>query len=163
MHDDPALDKLRERIGAAPLGPAVEERGTVIALAHGLATVSGLMGAGLNEILIFEGSARALVLTMEEDRLNAAFLDPADGIAAGSAVIRSGCIASVPVGPALLGRVLDPLARPLDDMPAPDATEALPVERHARRSSTATSWRNRLPPAFWSSTRCSPSGAASAS
>jgi len=128
---DPALAALTARIASAPLGPALEERGTVAAIADGLATVTGLPGAGLNEIVTFATGARGFVLTLEEDRLHAALLDPMAGIAAGGAVQRTGEVISVPVGPALLGRVLDPLGRPLDDLPAPDAVAHLPAERPA--------------------------------
>lgn len=128
---DPALAALKARIAAAPLGPALEERGTVAAIADGLATVTGLPGAGLNEIVTFATGARGFVLTLEEDRLHAALLDPMAGIAAGSAVQRTGEVISIPAGPALLGRVLDPLGRPLDDLPAPEAVAHLPAERPA--------------------------------
>lgn len=80
----------------------------------------GLPGAGLNEILVFDSGARGFVLALEENEVQAAFLDPADGIAAGDTVTRSGEVLSVPVGDALLGRVLDPLGRPLDALPAPE-------------------------------------------
>jgi len=126
-----ALDALKSRIAAAQLGAAPEERGTVIATADGLAHLSGLPGAALNEILMFEGGARGFVLGLEEDAVQAAYLDAAAGISAGSAVTRTGDVLSVPVGEALLGRVLDPLGRPLDGLPPPEATERLPAERPA--------------------------------
>ncbi|MCC0062914.1 MAG: F0F1 ATP synthase subunit alpha [Defluviimonas sp.] len=129
--DDAGLERLRGRIAEARLGAALEETGTILALADGLAEVGGLQGAELNEIVIFVTGARGFVLTLEEDRLHAAFLDPPDGVEAGSSVARSGHIASVPVGEALLGRVLDPLGRPLDEAPAPGCTETLPAERPA--------------------------------
>ncbi|MFI0396111.1 F0F1 ATP synthase subunit alpha [Paracoccus jiaweipingae] len=128
---DPAREALRQRIDHATLGPEAAECGSVVSISDGLATVSGLPGAGLNEVLIFGGTTRGFVLTLEEDRLHAAFLDPASHITAGTGVTRSGQVLSVPVGPGLLGRVLDPLGRPLDDAPPPDATRTLPAERPA--------------------------------
>ena len=128
---DLQLAALQSRIDAAVLGPGVEEHGTVAAIADGLATVTGLPGAQLNEVVLFDNCARGFVLTLEEDRLHVAFMDPMDGIAAGARVTRSGELASVPVGPALLGRVLDPLGRPLDGLPAPQCDEQLPAERPA--------------------------------
>jgi F-type H+-transporting ATPase subunit alpha len=128
---DPAIADLRARIGKARLGPAAEERGTVAAIADGLAVVVGLPGAELNEIVIFAGGAHGFVLTLEEDRLHAAFLDPMTGVTAGTSVSRTGRIASVPVGEALLGRVLDPLGRPLDGRETPLCPENLPAERPA--------------------------------
>jgi len=128
---DPQLAALQSRIDAAVLGPGVEEHGTVSTIADGLATVTGLPGAQLNEVVLFDNGARGFVLTLEEDQLHVAFMDPMDGIAAGARVTRSGQLASVPVGPALLSRVLDPLGRPLDGLPAPQCDEHLPAERPA--------------------------------
>lgn len=128
---DAALDALKSRIAAAQLGAAAEELGTVIAIADGLARLSGLHGAELNEVLAFEGGARGFVLALEEDQVQAALLDTAEGIAAGCTVKRSGEVLSVPVGKALLGRVLDPLGRPLDELPPPETGERLPAERPA--------------------------------
>ncbi|MCB1346556.1 MAG: F0F1 ATP synthase subunit alpha, partial [Rhodobacteraceae bacterium] len=115
---DPALAPLLGTIANTPLGPEASERGTVLSLADGIARVDGLPGAGLNEVLIFDTGARGFVLSLDEDSLHAAFLDPGVGVGAGSVVRRSGAVLSVPAGAALLGRVLDPLGRPLDDRPA---------------------------------------------
>lgn len=128
---DAALEELKSRIAAAELGAAAEERGSVIAIADGLARLAGLPGAGLSEVLVFDGGARGFVLALEEDEVQAAFLDSAEGIVAGAHVTRTGEVLSVPVGEALLGRVLDPLGRPLDDLPAPEVDDRLPAERPA--------------------------------
>lgn len=128
---DPSIDTLRARIEAAPLGPAAMEQGTVAAIADGLATVIGLPGAQLNEVVVFSGGARGFVMTLEEDRLHVAFLDAMTGVSAGSTVMRTREIAALPVGDALLGRVLDPLGRPMDNGQAPDCAETLPAERPA--------------------------------
>ncbi|MBS0126025.1 F0F1 ATP synthase subunit alpha [Thetidibacter halocola] len=134
MADRPAdapLDALRARIASARLGPEAQERGTVTAIADGLAQVAGLPGAGLMETLRFPGGLRGFVLSLEEDTLHAAFLDAATGISAGASVQRGGAVLSVPVGDALLGRIVDPLGRPLDDLPPPEAEAHLPAERPA--------------------------------
>lgn len=128
---DGALDALKSRIASAQLGATAEERGTVIGTADGLARLSGLPGAGLNEILVFAGGVRGFVMALEEEEVQAAFLDAAEGVASGDVVSRTGEVLSVPVGEALLGRVLDPLGRPLDDRPAPEAAQRLPAERPA--------------------------------
>lgn len=128
---DPALDPLKARIAEAQLGAEAEERGKVIAIADGLAAVDGLPGAELNEIVTFSTGGRGFVLTLEENHLNVACLDPADDVSAGTRVVRTGQLASVPIGEGVLGRVLDPLGRPLDKGPVPDSTERLPVERPA--------------------------------
>lgn len=128
---DPAIEGLRMRIEATRLGPQVQELGTVVAIADGLAAIAGLPGAELNEIVTFAGGARGFVLTLEEDLLHVAFLDPMSGVAAGDGVTRTGRLASVPAGEALLGRVLDPLGRPLDGEAAPRCEDRLPAERPA--------------------------------
>ena len=128
---DPALEPLKARIAKAQLGAEIEERGKVVAIADGLATVDGLPGAELNEIVTFSTGACGFVLSLEENHLNVACLDPANDVSAGTRVTRTGQLASVPVGESLLGRVMDPLGRPLDNGPRPDSTERLPVERLA--------------------------------
>ncbi|HAE27942.1 MAG TPA: F0F1 ATP synthase subunit alpha, partial [Hyphomonas adhaerens] len=67
---DPALDPLKARIAEAQLGAEAEERGKVIAIADGLATVDGLPGAELNEIVTFSTGGRGFVLTLEENHIN---------------------------------------------------------------------------------------------
>lgn len=128
---DPAIDALKARVAQAVLGPAAEESGRIVALADGLATVSGLPGAALNEVVVFQTGARGFVLTLDEDRLHIAFLDPMTGLAAGDTLRRTGQLVAVPVGETLLGRVLDPLGRPLDDLAPPVAAATLPAERPA--------------------------------
>ena len=80
---DPALDRLKARVAGVPLGAKAEELGTVLTIGDGLATVSGLPGARLNEILEFPGGTLGFVLSLEEQVLHAAFLDPVIGVGAG--------------------------------------------------------------------------------
>ncbi|GAB4385261.1 MAG: F0F1 ATP synthase subunit alpha [Albidovulum sp.] len=134
MTDLPAdadLDALKARIAAAALGARAEERGTVSAVADGLARIRGLPHAGLQEIVVFASGVRGFVTMLEEEEALAAFLDPGATVAAGDLVNRTGEVLAVPAGEALLGRVLDPLGRPLDGQPPPAAAARLPVERPA--------------------------------
>jgi F-type H+-transporting ATPase subunit alpha len=103
----------------------------VIAIADGLArNVDGLPEPELNEIVVFSNGARGFVMTLEEDEVQVAFLDPADGITAGTAVTRSGEILSVPVGERCSEdtRPAGPAARRRS---SPRPPKALPVERPA--------------------------------
>lgn len=109
---DPAI--LAGIVGSVPLGPQAEALGRVTRIADGLATVSGLDAARLGEILTFEGGEEGFVLLLEVDAIQVVLLDPGTGIEAGTAVRCTGQLASVPVGTSLLGRVIDPLGRPLD-------------------------------------------------
>jgi len=103
----------------------------VLAIADGLARVSGLPGAGLSEVVEFPTGAHGFVMALEEGEVQVALLDPATGIAAGDEVSRTGEVLSVPVGEALLGRVIDPLGRPLDEASPPETVDRLPAERPA--------------------------------
>ncbi len=125
------VTSLTERLEQAQLGAVIEERGIVTAIADGLASLSGLRGAGLNEVLEFDGGVRGFVMTIEEAEIKAAFLDRSDAIAAGCTVRRLGHLLSVPVGPEMLGRVIDPLGRALDGLPDPVTSLTLPAERPA--------------------------------
>ncbi|WP_299810511.1 F0F1 ATP synthase subunit alpha [uncultured Roseibium sp.] len=127
----PGLEDLKARVAAATLGPEAEETGTVTEIADGLAHVTGLPGARLDEIIAFSTGARGFVLNLDEEVLQAAFLDPMTGIEAGSPVTRTGTLLSVPVGDGLLGRVVDPLGRPLDDLGPIETTGIAETERPA--------------------------------
>jgi F-type H+/Na+-transporting ATPase subunit alpha len=131
MATDPGLDVLKARVAAAKLGPVAEETGAVAEIADGLAHVSGLPGARLGEVILFTGGARGFVLNLGEATLQAAFLDPMTGVEAGSTVTRTGQLLAVPVGADLLGRVVDPLGRPLDDLGPIKTTEMAEAERAA--------------------------------
>ncbi|MGE4071998.1 MAG: F0F1 ATP synthase subunit alpha [Lysobacterales bacterium] len=131
MPNDAPLELLKGRLAAARLGPRAEETGVVTAVADGLAQVSGLPGARRGEVLLFAGGMRGFVMNLDEDTLQAAFLDPATAVEAGTTVSRTDRLLSVPVGEALLGRVVDPLGRPLDELGPVTSTESLPAERPA--------------------------------
>jgi len=109
--DSAALDELRARMLAVPLGPEAQERGQVLAVSDGIAQVSGLASVRMGEVLQFKGGKLGYVLALDEDIVQAVFLDPMQGVEAGSLVERSGALMRVPVGEALLGRVVDPLGR----------------------------------------------------
>jgi len=105
--------------------------GRVEHVADGIALVSGLPDVRLNELLRFEGGRLGFALTLDTDTIGAVLLDTSDAIAAGSPVSGTGQVVEVPVGPGLLGRVVDPLGRPLDRDEAVPAEAHLPIERPA--------------------------------
>ena len=113
--DTAAIKALAGIIDKVPLGTETEALGRVTQIADGLAHVSGLGAARLGELLEFDGGKRGFVLNLEPEVLQAVLLDHGDEIEAGSAVRHTGKLASVPVGEGLLGRVIDPLGRPLDE------------------------------------------------
>ena len=121
----------REALSRVDLKAEAQSVGRVEAIADGVAQVSGLPEARLGELLRFEGGRMGYALSLEPEAINAAIFDEAEAIGVGSLVAATGEIARVPVGPALLGRVIDPLGRPLDRN-EPIAAEAFhPIERPA--------------------------------
>ncbi len=105
--------------------------GTVIEAADGVARIHGLSGVRLNEILQFPGDVLGLALNLEEDSVGAVILGDFLDIKEGDEVRSTGRIIEVPVGEAMLGRVVDPLGRPLDGKGTISTTETLPVEKIA--------------------------------
>jgi len=121
----------RTRLAAATLGAKAEQIGRVEETGDGVALVSGLPNARLDELLRFGKGQFGFAQVLERDRIGCVLLDDVDGVEAGDAVRGTGDVVRVPVGPALLGRVVDPLGRPLDGK-GPVATASLePIERPA--------------------------------
>src|SRR5690349_1277039 len=96
--------------------PSVEREqvGRVLEVGDGIARVSGLPDAAVNELLEFEGGALGLALNLEEDTIGAVVLGKADEVEEGQLVTASGRILSIPVGDGLLGRVVNPLGVAID-------------------------------------------------
>jgi F-type H+-transporting ATPase subunit alpha len=125
------LDQSRERIRTMTLEPRLDRVGRVVRLGDGVATVTGLPDTRLDELLIFEGGMHGLAVDLGEEAIGCVLLGDSTGIASGSAVRGTGEVARVPVGEALLGRVVDALGMPLDGG-EPIAAETLaPVEQSA--------------------------------
>lgn len=105
--------------------------GRVERVADGIARVSGLPDVRLNELLLFDGGRHGFALTLDAEDIGVVLLDEGDAVMAGSPVRGTGDVVKVPVGQALLGRIVDPLGRPLDGGGQIEATEFLPAERPA--------------------------------
>ena len=135
MTDAAYLDRwlldAKARVGAAALAATTEHVGRVEAVADGIATVSGLPETRLDELLRFEGGQTGYAATLDRDLLGCVLLDDAGGLEAGNQVRSTGEVVRVPVGPALLGRTVDPLGRPLDDGIPIEAAGHEPIERAA--------------------------------
>jgi F-type H+-transporting ATPase subunit alpha len=125
------LDAARTKLDAASLGPKTEQVGRVEEVGDGIALISGLPDARLDELLRFSGGQFGFAQVLDRDRIGCVLLDDGDGIEAGDTVRRTGDVVRVPVGRGLLGRVVDPLGRPLDGK-GDIATEGMePIERPA--------------------------------
>ncbi|HEY4743928.1 MAG TPA: F0F1 ATP synthase subunit alpha [Desulfuromonadaceae bacterium] len=92
----------------------VSETGTIISLGDGIARIHGLAGAMAGELLEFPGGVSGMVLNLEEDNVGAAILGEFSEIKEGDTVKRTGRIVEVPVGPALVGRVVNAIGQPID-------------------------------------------------
>ncbi|KAB7738394.1 F0F1 ATP synthase subunit alpha [Parvibaculum sedimenti] len=125
------LKRSRERLAKMELSPQAESVGRVEQVADGIAHVSGLPDVRLNELLRFEGGRLGFALALDVDTISAVLLDESVAIEAGSRVTGTGEVVRVPVGPGLLGRVVDPLGRPLDRDEPVIAEDHHPVERPA--------------------------------
>jgi F-type H+-transporting ATPase subunit alpha len=128
---DAWLERARARLAATDLAPQIEEVGRVGSVSDGIAMVRGLRRARLDEVLCFESGELGLVHTLERDAIGCVLLDVGGAIEAGESVRGTGDVLRVPVGPGLLGRIVDPLGRPLDDGPPVEAAARAPLERPA--------------------------------
>src|SRR5881275_1966663 len=108
-----------------------EEVGRVIETGDGIARVEGLQQTMTNELLTFEGGVLGLALNLDQREIGCVILGDASHIEEGQEVRRTGNILSVPVGDAFLGRVVDPLGRPLDGKGEIETTETRPLELQA--------------------------------
>ncbi len=105
--------------------------GTVVGVGDGIASIQGLRGARANELLDFGNDVLGLALNLEADLVGAAILGDPNSVKEGDRVRSTGRIIEVPVGDALIGRVVDPLGRPLDGKGPIASTGTQPVERTA--------------------------------
>src|SRR6476619_936518 len=105
--------------------------GTVVEVGDGIAQIYGLEGALASELLEFPGGVMGMALNLEEETVGAVILGDASAIKEGDTVKTTGRVVEVPVGQALLGRVVDPRGKPLDDKGPIATTKTRPVERIA--------------------------------
>ncbi|MDQ4029467.1 MAG: F0F1 ATP synthase subunit alpha, partial [Actinomycetota bacterium] len=119
---------LKARIEQYEVATDLSEVGTVLQIGDGIARVHGLDNALALEMLDFEHGVTGIALNLEEDNVGAALFGEWEEVVEGEPVRRTGAVASVPVGEALLGRVVDPLGNPLDGQGAIEASERRPLE-----------------------------------
>jgi F-type H+-transporting ATPase subunit alpha len=122
---------IKEQIESFGAAVAVANVGTVVEVGDGIARVHGLSNAAYNELLQFPNDIIGLALNLEEDNVGAVILGDCSQIREGDEVRSTGKVVEVPVGDALIGRVVDPLGRPLDGKGPIRTDKTLPVERVA--------------------------------
>ena len=121
---------LKRRVAEFHTAPIVYRSGKVASVGDGVVRVSGLPDRLYGELLEFDGGVYGMALDLSEDGVGAVLMDNADTVNVGDSVKGTGVVADMPVGNSLIGRVLDPIGRPLDGMPL-EAKEHLPCETPA--------------------------------
>src|SRR5712671_5395423 len=119
---------LKERIKEFEVETDLAEVGTVLQVGDGIARVYGLESAASMEMLELEHGVTGIALNLEEDNVGAALFGDWERVKEGQPVRRTGKVASVPVGDALIGRIVDPLGNPIDGGPPLETTETRPLE-----------------------------------
>jgi F-type H+/Na+-transporting ATPase subunit alpha len=127
---DAWLERAKKSVALTNLAPSISEFGRVEGLGDGIAFISGLPHARLDELLSFDHGITGFVQTLDSDRIGCVLLDEDHRLEAGSTVRGTGQVVQVPVGSELLGRVVDPLGRPLDGREE-IAAASEPIERPA--------------------------------
>ncbi len=108
-----------------------QEVGRVLSVAMGIAKVSGLLSVGYDELLLFPGKVLGIAFNVDIDEIGVVLLGEYWKLQAGDEVLRTGRVMDVAVGDELIGRVIDPLGRPLDRGGSVAALKRLPIERPA--------------------------------
>jgi F-type H+-transporting ATPase subunit alpha len=114
INADQIAAALRKHVEGFEPDTAKAQVGRVLEVGDGIARVSGLPQTSVNELLDFEGGILGLALNLDEESIGAVVLGEADKVEEGHAARATGRILSVPVGDALLGRVVNPLGQPID-------------------------------------------------
>jgi F-type H+-transporting ATPase subunit alpha len=128
---DEITQLLREQIANYDSKIQVDEVGTIVSLGDGIARIHGLDKVMAGELLSFPHGIAGLALSLEEDQVGAVVLGEYTELKEGQEVKRTGKILSVPVGDAMIGRVVNSLGLPIDDKGPIASTQTLPVERLA--------------------------------
>ncbi len=128
---DRTLATISQVRGALTPQLRLHEVGAITTVSTGIAKVSGLPGVGFEELLEFPGGVFGIAFNVDEDEIGVVLLGEYWHLQAGDEVERTGRVMDVAVGDGLLGRVIDPLGRPLDGGGVVAARERLPIERPA--------------------------------
>ena len=124
---DQILDSLKQQIENFQASAKIEKIGHVIEVGDGIARISGLSDVASQEMVEFASGQMGVALNLEEDTVGAIILGSDKGIKEGDEVRTTGKILSLPVGEALMGRVVDPLGRPQDGKGAIKSDKFYPI------------------------------------
>ncbi len=124
-------DLIKQRIENFTAGTEARDVGTIVSVTDGITRIYGLADARYGEMLEYPGNTFGLALNLEQDSVGAVVLGDYQHLREGDTVKTTGRILEVPVGPELLGRVVDALGRPIDGKGPINATRTAPIERVA--------------------------------
>lgn len=125
------LDDIRQASQRQAVNIELREVGLVTAVLNGVAKVTGLSHVGFEELIKFSNGHLGLAYDLDENEVGVVLLEDNELIKAGLEVERTGHVIDVPVGDGLLGRVVDALAKPLDNLGEISSTKRMPIERDA--------------------------------
>jgi F-type H+/Na+-transporting ATPase subunit alpha len=128
LRPDEITSILRQQIEEYDVETDLAEVGTVLQVGDGIARLHGLESAVALEMLDLDHGVTGLAFNLEEDNVGAALFGDWEQVKEGEPVRRTGRVASVPVGEALIGRIVDPLGNPLDGGPPIESSERRPLE-----------------------------------
>ncbi len=131
IHADEITKLLQEQIENYEQRVQVDEVGTIISLGDGIARIHGLDKVMAGELIDFPHDVAGLAMNLDEDQVGAVLLGDYTVLKEGDQVKRTGKIMSVPVGDAMIGRVVNALGQPIDDKGPINTPHSLPVERLA--------------------------------
>ena len=137
---DHAFAHIDQRLCAFQPQLVPREVGTVASVITGIARVQGLPGAGFEELLLFPGGLSGIAFNLDEDGIDVVLLGDHTQLCAGQEVHRAGRVMDVAVGDGLLGRVIDPLGRPLDGLGRVVTSDRLPIGGHQHRRALHGGW-----------------------
>jgi F-type H+-transporting ATPase subunit alpha len=119
------LQRQKEWVDSYRPALRVREQGNLVSIGDGIAWITGLPSAAMDDVLLFSDGSQAMVFDLTEQLIGAVLLHATDELTAGAPVRRTGRALGLPAGDGLLGRVIDPLGAPLDGEPPPRAWQRL--------------------------------------
>ena len=125
------MGSLRDTVKGFQIGQDTSETGRVLEVGDGIATVQGLDRAVYGELVEFDTGVKGMVMDLSRETVGCVLLGREEGLGEGSRVSRTGRPADVPVGRALLGRVVDAMGNPIDGLGPIHAADTRPIEREA--------------------------------
>ena len=133
MHLNPSeiSDIIKSKIQSAESGSDYRTKGIVVSVTDGIVRIYGLSDVMQGEMILFPGNVYGMAMNLERDSVGAVILGDYEHITEGDEVSCTGRILEVPVGPELMGRVVDALGRPIDGKGPINAKHSSPIEKVA--------------------------------